>query len=103
MRLSHSSSEPSVFPQVRDVEQEVLLLWGRDDEILDVKYAEEFQRDLRRVTTHVIDACGHVAHLERPDVAADAILGFADRPSSSGSDGALSERGAGTPAASAAA
>jgi pimeloyl-ACP methyl ester carboxylesterase len=63
--------------QVRHVEQEVLLLWGAQDEVLDPKYIKDFERDLPRVTTRVFDACGHVPHLEQSAACADAILAFA--------------------------
>lgn len=64
--------------QVRDIDQPVLLLWGKQDEILDPKYVQEFERDLRDVTTQLVDDCGHVAHLEQSELCAQAMLAFAD-------------------------
>ena len=62
---------------MRDIEQPVLLLWGKQDEILDPKYVEEFERDLKNVTTQLVDDCGHVAHLEQSELCARAMLAFA--------------------------
>lgn len=64
--------------QVRDIEQKVLLLWGKQDKILDPKYVLEFERDLKRVQTRLIDDCGHVAHLEQSERCADEILKFSN-------------------------
>ena len=63
--------------QVRDIAQPCLLLWGKQDKILDVKYVKEFQRDLQNVQTRIVDDCGHVPHLEQSTVCADEILKFA--------------------------
>ena len=62
--------------RVRDISQQVLLMWGRQDKVLDVKYVKEFERDLKHVDTLLIDECGHMAHLEQSKACADAILNF---------------------------
>lgn len=64
--------------QVRDMTQDALLMWGKNDKILDPKYVHEFERDLRSVETHLIDNCGHTAHLEQSEQCARLILKFAD-------------------------
>jgi hypothetical protein len=52
-------------------------MWGTQDEILDPKYVDEFERDLDLVETLLLDDCGHVAHLEQSERCAAAILTFA--------------------------
>ena len=56
----------------------MLLLWGKQDEILDPKYVQEFERDLEHVTTQLVDDCGHVAHLEQSELCAQAMLEFSE-------------------------
>ena len=62
------------MPQVK---QKVLLLWGKQDEILNPSYVKDFERDLERIETQLFDDCGHVAHLEQAEQCAAAILQFA--------------------------
>jgi pimeloyl-ACP methyl ester carboxylesterase len=67
----------SCAAQVRDISQEVLLIWGKQDEILDRKYVKEFERDLKHIDVRMVDECGHLAHLEQSQACAAAILEFA--------------------------
>jgi pimeloyl-ACP methyl ester carboxylesterase len=62
--------------QVRNIKQPVLLVWGKQDEVLDPKYVQEFERDIPHMQTLILDACGHVAHLEQSRALAGAIHEF---------------------------
>jgi pimeloyl-ACP methyl ester carboxylesterase len=62
--------------QVGSIEQPVLLVWGKQDEILDPKFVHEFERDIPHVETLMIDACGHLPHLEQSEAVATAIQNF---------------------------
>ena len=54
-----------------------LVLWGRDDKILDpALYAQRFVDEMPDAKLTYVDQCGHVPHLEKPEVAADAIAEF---------------------------
>ena len=47
------------------------------DKILDpALYAQRFVDEIRDARLNYIDDCGHVPHLEKPQVAADAIVEF---------------------------
>lgn len=65
-----------VSNKVAAVEQPTLVIWGRDDRILEPSTAELFQASLPRSQLYWVEACGHVPHLEKPREAADAVLGF---------------------------
>jgi pimeloyl-ACP methyl ester carboxylesterase len=54
----------------------VLVLWGRNDQILEPKYAQQFVDTLPDARLTWLEDCGHCGHLERPRDTADAILGF---------------------------
>ena len=90
--------------KVKELQPPTLILWGKQDQILDpALYANRFLDDLPKVThpptslppytqppthppTHLlkqgqaelkfIDNCGHVCHLEKPLVAAEEIVAF---------------------------
>jgi pimeloyl-ACP methyl ester carboxylesterase len=58
---------------LRQIQQPVLILWGRQDKILGVKDAALFQKLFPQSELVWIENCGHVPHLEQPQVTADLI------------------------------
>ena len=66
--------------RVREVQQECLVCWGRQDKVLDPKYAKQFSQELPKSKLVWIEGCGHLGHLERPQVLADYVLEFLQVP-----------------------
>jgi pimeloyl-ACP methyl ester carboxylesterase len=58
------------------IQQETLLLWGKQDRILGIKPAQQFQDNLPNSRFHWIDNCGHVPHLEKSLITSQLILDF---------------------------
>jgi pimeloyl-ACP methyl ester carboxylesterase len=58
------------------IEQPALILWGRQDQILGVKDADRFQKLLPHSKLVWVENCGHVPHLEQPQVTADLMRGL---------------------------
>jgi pimeloyl-ACP methyl ester carboxylesterase len=56
--------------------QPVLILWGRQDQILGVKDADRFKQLLPHSKLVWVENCGHVPHLEQPQVTAELMRGF---------------------------
>ncbi|BAC90999.1 alpha/beta fold hydrolase [Gloeobacter violaceus] len=54
-----------------------LILWGEDDRILDPRDAHKFYKAIPDSRLVWIQNCGHVPHLEKPQVTAGAIEQFA--------------------------
>ena len=67
-----------VAKRVSAISQKTLVLWGRDDEILDPKYAQRFAEEVPNSELRWVEKCGHVAHLEQPTVMRDALFEFAE-------------------------
>lgn len=65
-----------VSDKVARVAQATLVLWGRQDEILEPSTALRFENCLPRGQLEWVEDCGHVPHLEQPAVTASAILKF---------------------------
>jgi pimeloyl-ACP methyl ester carboxylesterase len=61
---------------VDKVTQQTLLLWGRNDEILEPKTAEKFVETMPRCTLKWVEDCGHVPHLEKPELTSETVLEF---------------------------
>ncbi|MCT0255107.1 alpha/beta hydrolase [Synechocystis sp. CS-94] len=53
-----------------------LVIWGKQDKILGVRAAEQFQSLLPQSQLIWLDACGHVPHLEQPQPTAVALRQF---------------------------
>lgn len=63
--------------KVATIEAPSLVLWGRQDGILDgTEFAPKFIETLPNAELQWIEECGHVPHLEQPDKTADAIATF---------------------------
>jgi pimeloyl-ACP methyl ester carboxylesterase len=58
------------------ISQSALILWGRQDKILGVKDADRFQKLLPQSKLVWIENCGHVPHLEQPQVTAELMRGL---------------------------
>lgn len=66
----------SISSKIPQVQQPTLVLWGRQDEILEPKYAAQFEAALPNVQLQWVEDCGHCAHLEKPTEAAARMLEF---------------------------
>jgi abhydrolase domain-containing protein 6 len=61
------------LPRIREP---VLLLWCRDDRVIDVSAAEIFHRGLRDSRTVLLAGCGHMPMMAQPGNVAEAIEAF---------------------------
>ena len=57
------TSDASLIAQLK---QPTLLLWGRRDGLMPLRYAERFHRDIPSSTLVVLDSLGHVPQVEDP-------------------------------------
>ena len=58
------------------IEAPSLILWGRQDTILDLDFAQKFLDTLPDAQIKWVEECGHVPHLEQPEFTAEAINTF---------------------------
>ncbi|RCJ37106.1 2-hydroxy-6-oxohepta-2,4-dienoate hydrolase [Nostoc punctiforme NIES-2108] len=56
--------------------QPTLILWGDSDKILGTEDATKFQKAIPHSTLNWIQDCGHLPHLEQPQITAQHILDF---------------------------
>jgi len=86
---------------VPQVQVPSLILWGRQDGILDgTEFAPKFLETLPNAELQWVENSGHVPHLEQPDTTADAIQEFVStlkERAAAGSAGATTKAGAKTP------
>jgi pimeloyl-ACP methyl ester carboxylesterase len=53
-----------------------LLVWGEEDRLVPLAYAQEFRRRLPRTRLEVVKGAGHAPELEQPDTVARLVQGF---------------------------
>jgi len=61
------------------IQAPVLLLWCRDDRVIDFSAADIFQRGLARSETVIVDGCGHMPMMAKPDKVSTALRQFVSR------------------------
>ncbi len=64
------------FKKLSQIVQQTLILWGDSDKILGTKDAIRFKRAIPQSTLVWIQDCGHLPHLEQPQITAQHILNF---------------------------
>ncbi|MGV0106642.1 Alpha/beta hydrolase fold protein [Nostoc sp. DSM 114160] len=64
------------FTTISKILQQTLILWGDSDKILGTKDAIRFKRAIPHNTLTWIQDCGHLPHLEQPQITAQHILDF---------------------------
>ncbi|MBW4642288.1 MAG: alpha/beta hydrolase [Goleter apudmare HA4340-LM2] len=62
--------------QLSEISPQTLILWGDTDKILGTGDAEKFHKVIPQTTLIWIPDCGHVPHLEQPQITANHILEF---------------------------
>jgi pimeloyl-ACP methyl ester carboxylesterase len=62
--------------RIRDISIPTLIIWGQNDKIVPVAHAYKFQRDIKGSQLVILDTCGHVPMIERPDTTAALIRKF---------------------------
>ncbi|MQF70046.1 alpha/beta hydrolase [SAR202 cluster bacterium AD-804-J14_MRT_500m] len=69
----HNPKLPSYLGRVK---LPTLIIWGRQDAIIPLNSADLYHKMLVNSTLHVIDDCGHLPHIERPDQFLTTVLRF---------------------------
>lgn len=62
--------------KVAKIDAPSLVLWGRQDGILEKKFADQFIDTLPDAELRWVEECGHVPHLEQPEETAQTIADF---------------------------
>ncbi|MEQ8969486.1 MAG: alpha/beta hydrolase [Coleofasciculus sp. C1-SOL-03] len=74
--FTKSGGYPPIAQKLSKIQQPTLILWGKDDRILGTKYAHKFEAAIPNSQLLWIDDCGHVPHLEKPEITAEYIQQF---------------------------
>ena len=64
--------------RIKSVTAPTLIIWGRDDRVVDVRTASRFRQDIAGSQIVVIDDAGHMVHEEKPEAVNHAITSLLD-------------------------
>jgi len=64
--------------RIRSIACPTLIVWGKQDEIINVKFAERFHHDIQGSQLVIYDECGHVPMMEKPKEVQRDVLDFFD-------------------------
>jgi pimeloyl-ACP methyl ester carboxylesterase len=76
--FTKSGGYQSFGEKLSEIKQPTLILWGESDRILGTRDAHKFKEAIAHSQLIWIKDCGHVPHLEQPQVTAKHILEFKD-------------------------
>jgi len=76
--FTKSGGYSSFKNKLSQIKQPTLILWGDSDKILGTVDAERFNKVIPHSKLIWISDCGHVPHLEQPQITAQHILDFQD-------------------------
>jgi pimeloyl-ACP methyl ester carboxylesterase len=62
--------------RIHRVQAPTLLVWGKDDRLVPMVYAEEFATRIAGARVEIVDQAGHAPHLEQPGTVARLVRGF---------------------------
>jgi pimeloyl-ACP methyl ester carboxylesterase len=62
--------------KIAKIDKQTLILWGDSDRILGTGDAEKFRNAIAQSQLIWLQNCGHVPHLEQPQITAQQILEF---------------------------
>jgi pimeloyl-ACP methyl ester carboxylesterase len=79
-RITHVVGTEPVDDLLRLVGQETLVIWGTEDRLLPVRWADGWMRGLPRAEWCPIPECGHMPMAEKPAETAIALEEFLQRP-----------------------
>ena len=76
LKLTRSTHSHNMEKRLPEIDQPVLLVWGKQDVVTPPKVANQFKSLLPNAQLKWIDQCGHAPMMERPDQFSDLLKDF---------------------------
>ncbi len=74
--LKESSAAPRLANRLRSIKAKTLVVWGKHDRLIPVKYCEPFISRMDNCRLVLIERCGHRPHAEKPDLFNRVVIDF---------------------------
>jgi len=66
MKFIADNRDPVSIPDPKKIKSPTLIVWGKEDRLIPVSYARNYQMDIRKSVLVVLPDCGHIPFLENP-------------------------------------
>jgi pimeloyl-ACP methyl ester carboxylesterase len=66
----------ALIAQYKTIKAPVLIIWGREDEVVPLEVGKNFERDIPGAKLAILPHCGHVPPEEEPQATRQAIMNF---------------------------
>ncbi len=74
--LKESASAPRLVNRLNAIRAKTLVIWGKEDRLIPVKYCEPFITKMENCKLLLIEKCGHRPHAEKPDLFNKVVIDF---------------------------
>lgn len=82
VKITQDNDSGSLSDQIRDIKQPTLVIWGRQDRIIPLEQGLRLNSKLQDSQIVVLENCGHLAYLEKPQELTRHVLSFLLTPTS---------------------
>ena len=76
IRKQISPEFTALEPDLSKIKASTLVLWGANDRVIDVSAVQVFKKGISNCSTVIMQDCGHLPMIERPQEAAEHYLAF---------------------------
>lgn len=70
---------PDISEKLNTIKVPTLIIWGEDDKLIPLEYAQHFVSSINHCQFVVMRQCGHAPHVEEPGKLADIVTKFLSR------------------------
>jgi pimeloyl-ACP methyl ester carboxylesterase len=68
--------DPKLLHRLQGLKVSTLIIAGKHDEVVPVEYSQKLEKKIPGATLHVIDECGHLPHVEKPEILHNLLTQF---------------------------
>ena len=69
-------NSPAITDRLSNITSPTLVIWGKKDTMIPVKYANDFVASIKNCQLEIMDNCGHTPHIEDPTKFSQIVLNF---------------------------
>jgi len=74
--LKESAKAPRLASRLKSIKAKTFVVWGKDDNLIPVKYCEPFISKMSNCRLLIIEGCGHRPHAEKPGIFNEYVMNF---------------------------
>ena len=80
VKANATGKEKVTIEELMSIRAKTLILWGRKDRLIPLKYAEELNRFIPGSRLEILETAGHTPHATNPDEVGSLIASFLNDP-----------------------